>query len=124
MKKLTLTLAVMLMVSTSAFAQYRGGHYGHGHYHGGYDDGPDAGDFLTLGALMGSLSVSSLDCSANYDCKQVLAAQDDAQVFIASNGEIRSAALNQALQSLRTANPEVSAQVSDLDLAAAILQAQ
>jgi len=123
MKKLTLTLAVMLMVSTSAFAQYRGG-YGRGHYHGGYDDGPDAGDFLTLGALIGSLSVSTLDCSANYDCKQVLAAQDDAQVFIASNGEIRSAALNQALQSLRAANPEVSAQVSDLDLAAAILQAQ
>lgn len=121
MKNLTLTLAVMLMASASAFAHYpRHGGYHHG---GCYNCGADAGDALTLGAVLGSLSVSSLDCSANYDCKQVLAAQDDAQVFIASNGEIRSAALNQALQSLREANPAV-AQVSDLELAAAILQAQ
>jgi uncharacterized protein (TIGR02448 family) len=122
MKNLTLTLAVMLMASASALAYYpRHGGYHHGH--GCYNCGPDAGDALTLGAVLGSLSVSSLDCSANYDCKQVLAAQDDAQVFIASNGEIRSAALNQALQSLREANPAV-AQVSDLELAAGILQAR
>lgn len=114
MKKMILALAVVASAATASAYPHHGG----GCYHCGYGQG----DALTLGALFGSLSVSTLNCSANYDCKQVLAAQDDAAAYVASNGEMRSAALDQALQSLREANPGLEA--SDMDLASAILSAQ
>jgi uncharacterized protein (TIGR02448 family) len=53
------------------------------------------------------------------DHKLVVAAQDDAGSFVASNGAIRGPYLESAMQKVRADNPEL--QVSDMELANAIL---
>ena len=63
--------------------------------------------------------VTSKVTSAPFDHKLIRAAQDDAGVFIASDGQLRGAQLESALRCLRRSHPELS--VSDLELAQAIL---
>lgn len=53
------------------------------------------------------------------DHKLVVAAQDDAGSFVASNGAIRGPYLESAMQKVRADNPGL--QVSDMELANAIL---
>mgnify|MGYP000300415251 CR=1 FL=1 len=54
-----------------------------------------------------------------FDNKLILAAQDDAAAFIASEGQLRGAQLESALMYLRQTRPKLHA--SDLELAQAIL---
>ncbi|WP_341522103.1 DUF2388 domain-containing protein [Pseudomonas sp. G.S.17] len=54
-----------------------------------------------------------------FDNKLIIAAQDDAAVFIATDGQLRGAQLESALQYLRQTQPKLRA--SDLELAQAIL---
>nr|GFD59766.1 hypothetical protein [Tanacetum cinerariifolium] len=54
-----------------------------------------------------------------FDNKLILAAQDDAAAFIASDGQLRGAQLEAALMYLRQSQPKLHA--SDLELAQAIL---
>ncbi|MCU1728219.1 DUF2388 domain-containing protein [Pseudomonas sp. 7P_10.2_Bac1] len=63
--------------------------------------------------------VTSKVTSAPFDHKLISAAQDDAAVFIASNGQLRGAQLESALRYLRQTEPKLNA--SDLELAQAIL---
>lgn len=63
--------------------------------------------------------VTSKVTTAPFDRKLIVAAQDDAAAFIASDGELRGARLESALMALRQAQPKLSA--SDLELAQAIL---
>lgn len=63
--------------------------------------------------------VTSQVTTAPFDNKLVLAAQDDAAAFVASDGQLRGARLEAALASLRQAQPKLVA--SDLELAQAIL---
>ncbi|MNT88402.1 hypothetical protein D3C72_2289600 [compost metagenome] len=51
--------------------------------------------------------------------KQILAAKEDAAYFVATEGEVRTARLQTAVESMRAENPALAA--SDLDLAQAIL---
>lgn len=68
---------------------------------------------LSSGATTGSTYLTS------RDHKLVVATQDDAGSFVASNGEIRGPYLEAAIAQLRTQNPGM--QASDMDLANAIL---
>ena len=63
--------------------------------------------------------VTSKVTSAPFDHKLIRAAQDDAAVFIASDGQTRGAQLESALRYLRQNQPKLSA--SDLELAQTIL---
>ena len=63
--------------------------------------------------------VTSKVTSAPFDHKLIRAAQDDAAVFIASDGQTRGAQLESALRYLRQNTPKLSA--SDLELAQTIL---
>ncbi|HDR3019958.1 DUF2388 domain-containing protein [Pseudomonas aeruginosa] len=54
-----------------------------------------------------------------HDHKLIVAAQDDAGSYIASDGAIRGPYLEAALQKLRKDNPDL--QASDMELASAIL---
>ncbi|SQG00946.1 Holliday junction resolvasome, helicase subunit [Paucimonas lemoignei] len=63
--------------------------------------------------------VTSKVTTAPFDRKLIIAAQDDAAVFVATDGELRGAQLESALMALRQTEPKLSA--SDLELAQAIL---
>ena len=63
--------------------------------------------------------VTSKVTSAPFDQKLIRAAQDDAAVFIASDGQTRGAQLESALRYLRQNTPKLNA--SDLELAQTIL---
>ena len=63
--------------------------------------------------------VTSKVTSAPFDHKLIRAAQDDAAVFVASDGQIRGAQLESALRYLRQNPPKLN--VSDLELAQIIL---
>ncbi|MCD5973147.1 DUF2388 domain-containing protein [Pseudomonas quasicaspiana] len=63
--------------------------------------------------------VTSKVTTAPFDRKLIVAAQDDAAAFVASDGELLGARLESALIALRQADPKLS--VSDLELAQAIL---
>ncbi|KMM85028.1 conserverd hypothetical protein [Pseudomonas taetrolens] len=63
--------------------------------------------------------VTSKVTSAPFDHKLILAAQDDAAAFVASDGQLRGAQLESALRYLRQSQPKISA--NDLELAQAIL---
>ncbi len=63
--------------------------------------------------------VTSKVTTAPFDRKLIIAAQDDAAAFVATNGELRGAQLESALMALRQAKPKLSA--TDLELAQAIL---
>lgn len=78
---------------------------------------------LTTQNLVASGFVTSKVTSAPFDNKLILAAQDDAAAFIASDGQLRGAQLESALaflrEELRQTQPKLNA--SDLELAQAIL---
>lgn len=87
-----------------------------------FDDEPGAATFFwaavtTVGPFIGS-TVSAQESSADEGDKLVQA-RDDAASFVASDGAIRGAYLQAALQVLRQA-PEYAG-YSDLQLAAALL---
>ena len=67
-------------------------------------------------AFKGTSDVTS---SSTKDDKVVKAARDDAASFVASNGAIRGAQLEAALQHIREQSPQL--QASDAQLAEAIL---
>ncbi|NLW97515.1 DUF2388 domain-containing protein [Luteimonas wenzhouensis] len=79
-----------------------------------------AGSFAgtTGGATSAGTSASS--GSSSGDDKVVLAARDDAALFVASDGAIRGARLEAALRQLRE-HDAAARGASDLDLARAIL---
>lgn len=74
---------------------------------------------VTTQNLVVSGYVTSKVTSAPFDRKLVLRARSDAAAFVASEGLIRGARLQAALDSLRHAHPGLS--VGDLELAEAIL---
>jgi len=69
---------------------------------------------------------SGLTTASTYltfkDDKLIVAAQEDAGSFVASDGQIRGPYLEAALQQLREDNPQL--QASDMELASAILASQ
>ncbi|GAB3375942.1 DUF2388 domain-containing protein [Azotobacter armeniacus] len=69
---------------------------------------------------------SGLTTASTYmtvkDDKLIVAAQEDAGSFVASDGQIRGPYLEAALQQLREINPQL--QASDMELASAILANQ
>jgi uncharacterized protein (TIGR02448 family) len=73
--------------------------------------------------LVASGFVTSKVTSAPFDRKLILAAQDDAAAFIASDGQLRGARLESALLSLREQLRQTQPKlcVSDDELAQAIL---
>ena len=74
----------------------------------------------TLGSLLAGSTDTSVDVSSSLvDDKIVLAAHDDAASFVASQGSIRGARLEAALQHVRQQLPGLVA--DDLRLAEAIL---
>ncbi|RMQ48011.1 hypothetical protein ALQ04_02673 [Pseudomonas cichorii] len=63
--------------------------------------------------------VTSQVTTAPFDRKLIMAAQDDAAAFVATDGEIRGARLESALRTLRNTRSKLHA--SDLELAETIL---
>jgi uncharacterized protein (TIGR02448 family) len=78
----------------------------------------DAFNLSTQG-IVATGYATSMVTSAPFDHKLLLAAQDDAAAFIASDGQLRGAQLESALVFLRQTQPKLHA--SDLELAQAIL---
>lgn len=74
---------------------------------------------LSTQGLVASAYATSKVTSAPFDQKLILAAQDDAAAFIATDGQWRGARLESALDYLRRAQPKLKS--SDLELAQAIL---
>ncbi|RWU27012.1 Holliday junction resolvase [Pseudomonas alkylphenolica] len=74
---------------------------------------------LTTNNLVVSGYVTSKVSSAPFDRKLILHAQDDAAMFVASDGAVRGAQLQAALNRLRQDYPKLH--VGDLELAQAIL---
>jgi uncharacterized protein (TIGR02448 family) len=70
-------------------------------------------------AFVGTSDVTTDISSSFNDDKVVLAARDDAASFVASEGQVRGAHLEAALQHIRQVAPQLSA--SDAQLAQAIL---
>jgi uncharacterized protein (TIGR02448 family) len=56
---------------------------------------------------------------SNANHKLIVAAQDDAAMFVATQGQVRGVQLQEALQALRSENPAMSS--SDLEIAQGIL---
>ncbi|WP_397450807.1 DUF2388 domain-containing protein [Pseudomonas sp. NA-150] len=77
----------------------------------------------TTQSLVASGFVTSKVTSAPFDKKLILAAQDDAAAFIASDGQLRGAQLESALRFLREElqQSQPKLYVSDVELAEAIL---
>ncbi|MCP1481637.1 uncharacterized protein (TIGR02448 family) [Pseudomonas chlororaphis] len=75
-------------------------------------------DLSTQGLVITGYATSKVT-SAPFDNKRVLAAQDDAAAFIATDGHLRGARLESALKYLRKTQPQLH--VGDLELAQAIL---
>lgn len=74
---------------------------------------------LTMQSTVASAYATSKVTSAPFDRKVIMAAQDDAAAFIATDGQWRGARLESALDYLRHSQPKLNA--SDLELAQAIL---
>ena len=74
---------------------------------------------LTIQSTVASAYATSKVTSAPFDRKVVVAAQDDAAAFIATDGQWRGARLESALDDLRRSHPKLNA--SDRELAQAIL---
>lgn len=72
-------------------------------------------DVLSSGATTGSSYLTS-----KHNHKLIVAAQDDAGSFVASNGQIRGSFLEAAMQQVRAENPGLKA--TDMELANAILE--
>ena len=74
---------------------------------------------LSTQSIVVSAYATSKVTSAPFDNKLILAAQDDAAAFIATDGQWRGAQLESALDYLRRTQPKLKS--SDLELAQAIL---
>ncbi|QYN01685.1 DUF2388 domain-containing protein [Pseudomonas protegens] len=74
---------------------------------------------LTTQSLVVTVYATGQVTSAPFDHKLLLAAQDDAAAFVATDGQLRSARLESALEYLRQDPAKLHA--SDLELAQAIL---
>ncbi|PPS59417.1 DUF2388 domain-containing protein [Pseudomonas sp. BRM28] len=74
---------------------------------------------LTTQSLVIAGYATSKVTTAPFDRKLILAAHDDAAAYVASDGALRGAQLEAALNALRQHTPELHA--SDLELAQAIL---
>ena len=80
---------------------------------------------MEVGAALGMLSamacssVATVASHKSMNNKIIVGAQEDAYVFVATDGEIRGAQLEQALQLIHTEDPNSTA--SDMDLAIAII---
>jgi len=72
----------------------------------------------TQGLVVSGYATSKV-ISAPFENKLILAAQDDAAAFVASDGQLRGAQLESALNFLRHSQSKLRA--SDLELAQAIL---
>lgn len=81
--------------------------------------GPALALDLSTQSLIVSGYVTSQVTTAPFDNKIVLAAQDDAATFVASEGRLRGARLESALGYLRQSHLQLNA--SDLELAQTIL---
>ena len=75
-------------------------------------------DLSTQSTVVSAYATSKVT-SAPFDRKLLLAAQDDAAAFIATDGQWRGARLESAFDYLRRTQPKLNA--SDLELAQAIL---
>lgn len=75
---------------------------------------------IIVRALDRSINFTSDTTTSLRDMKVVLQARDDAASFVASQGDIRGAQLEAALQAIRSQLPEAGS-ASDLQLAEAIL---
>ncbi|SDV08175.1 DUF2388 domain-containing protein [Pseudomonas mucidolens] len=75
-------------------------------------------DLSTQSVVVSAYATSKVS-SAPFDRKRILAAQDDAAAFIATEGQWRGARLESALNYLRARQPKLKS--SDLELAEAIL---
>jgi len=75
-------------------------------------------DLTTQSVVISGYATSQVT-TAPFDDKLILAAHDDAAAFVASDGQIRGARLQAALNRVRTRAPQLDA--SDLELAQAIL---
>lgn len=74
---------------------------------------------VTTQSLVKTGYATSQVTTGPFDSKLIIAAQDDAAVFVASDGKLRGARLESALAYLRQTRPKLHA--SDLELAQAIL---
>ncbi len=74
---------------------------------------------VTTQSLVKTGYATSQVMTGPFDSKLIIAAQDDAAVFVASDGQLRGARLESALAYLRQSRPKLHA--SDLELAQAIL---
>jgi uncharacterized protein (TIGR02448 family) len=74
---------------------------------------------VTTQSLVKTGYATSQVTTGPFDSKLIIAAQDDAAVFVASDGQRRGARLESALAYLRQTRPKLHA--SDLELAQAIL---
>ncbi|PRA22436.1 DUF2388 domain-containing protein [Pseudomonas poae] len=74
---------------------------------------------LTTQSTVATAYATSKVTSAPFDRKVIVAAQDDAAAFIATDGQWRGARLESALDYLRHIQPKLNA--SDRELAQAIL---
>ncbi|QKF50460.1 DUF2388 domain-containing protein [Pseudomonas sp. 15A4] len=74
---------------------------------------------VTTQSLVKTGYATSQVTTGPFDSKLIIAAQDDAAVFVASDGQLRGARLESALAYLRQSRPKLHA--SDLELAQAIL---
>ena len=81
-------------------------------------DAYDAFNASTQGIVVSGYATSMVS-SAPFDRKLLFAAHDDAAAFVASDGQLRGAQLESALNYLRKKRPKLH--VSDLELAEAIL---
>ena len=75
-------------------------------------------DLSTQSSVITAYATSKVT-SAPFDHKLMLAAQDDAAAFVATDGQLRGARLESALRYLRSAPAKLHA--GDLELAQAIL---
>jgi len=121
MKIAMATMALVLSMSTLGLADgwREGGH--DGGWHGGHGDGyghVDGESFLLL--LLAE--TSTLNCAASGECKQLVAAKDDAAAFVATDGEIRSAALNEAINLVKGKYTPADAP-TDMEIALTIVEA-
>jgi len=74
---------------------------------------------VTIQGTVASAYATSKVTSAPFDRKVIVAAQDDAAAFIATDGQWRGVRLESALDYLRRTQPKLNA--SDRELAQAIL---
>ena len=74
---------------------------------------------VTTQSLVKTGYATSQVTTGPFESKLIIAAQDDAAVFVASDGQLRGARLESALAYLRQTRPKLHA--SDLELAQAIL---